>query len=105
MAEPREVRRYEHLWAPLLARVRGGEISLETAIPALAMGDISAMPDMASPRDWLERLQEVLEVLRDHVRADSRPDVLLVWGLHLSSMAMRFSAEFGGPGGVVNERK
>lgn len=105
MAEPREVRRYGRLWNPLLARVRSGEISLETAIPALAMGDISAMPDLASPRDGLERLQEVLDVLRDQVRADARPDVLLAWGLHLSSMAMRFSAEFGGPGGVVNERK
>jgi len=77
---------------------------LDTAIPVLAMGDISAMPDMVSPRDGLERLQEVLEVLRDQVRADARPDVLLVWGLHLASLAMRFSAEFGGPGGVGNER-
>ena len=104
MAEYREVTRYERLWNPLLARVRSGEISLETAIPALAIGDISAMPDMTSPRDGLERLQEVLEVLRDQVRADARPDVLLVWGLHLASLAMRFSAEFGGPGGVGNER-
>ena len=102
MAEPREVRRYDSLWNPLLARVRSGEISLETAIPVLARRDISAMPDMANPRDGLERLQEVLDVLRDHVRADSRPDVLLAWGLHLASLAMRFSGDFGGPGGVTN---
>ena len=75
---------------------------MDTAIPVLAMWDISAMPDMASPRDGLERLQEVLDVLRDHVRADSRPDVLLAWGLHLASLAMRFSGDFGGPGGVTN---
>lgn len=92
----------EKLCAPLLARVREGNISLDTAVPALAMGDVSAMPDLASPRDGIERLQEALDTLRDHVRRDSPPTVLLAWGLHLSSLSMRFTIEFGSAGGLPN---